>query len=149
VKHYEERSGRTYQVVRGQTDDRYRRSTYKAYRCAAKEEKSGNGNGENEHLWRASLLPSLTKDYLPCRTNVLLTQSVVEILIDCISRVSVYRRQRNIWRERGGEGGNCSETSNMLGGIKRAHLWSRMGVASELLVQCCWTWTAPKNLSVR
>lgn len=42
-------------------------------------------------------------------------------------------------------------TSNMLGGIKRAHLWSRMpwGIASELLVQCCWTWTAPKNLSVR
>jgi len=36
-------------VVRGQTDDRYRRSMYKTYR-AAKEEKSGNGNGEDEHL---------------------------------------------------------------------------------------------------
>lgn len=79
-------------VARGQTlNDRYRRSMYKAYRCAAKEEKNRNGNGGDEQP-----LPSLTKDYLPCRTNVLLTQSVVKILIDCISRVSVYRRRRNI-----------------------------------------------------
>lgn len=64
---------------------------YRAYRCAAEEEKNGNGKGEDEQPF-----PSLMKDYLPCRANVLLTQSVVEILIDCISRVSVYRRRRNI-----------------------------------------------------
>lgn len=77
-------------------------------------------------------LLSLTRDYLPYRTNVLLIRRTSKFLLTAFHELAESVDDGAIFDE---ERRRLSETSNMLSGIKRGHLRSRMPwVASELLV---------------
>jgi len=122
--------------------DKYRRSMYKAYRIARKKKGAEIGTERMSNLFhlRQKIICHAKQTYCwrnPSSKFLLTAFHRLAAIDDGEIFDEVEKKEEEnfkyAWRHKTGP----------------LMILNAVEVASELLVQCCWTWTVPKNLSVR